>query len=313
MSHPQVDEVEKLINEIILDYRVSPINLLDINRTDAEYDYLIRHRNEYIRTVYDVMNWAESREFSSINVLEIGTFLGVVSVALSKLGFKVAATDIQEFMLNQKLQEKFSSSGVAYAACNLREYELPFSNELFDVVIMCEVLEHLNFNPLPVIKEINRVMTTHGLFYVALPNLARGMNRRKLLRGDSIHNPIKDYFAQLDPTDNMIIGLHWREYTAAELKELLEQMDFKVIRQLYGDSRVPVQDRSTITFKRMIKKVTRKFVRYILDLKLLQRLIYSAWFDPDLDPSLHKELIAFARKEQTCNRQFHFTDATLPK
>src|SRR5262249_41777976 len=41
-------------------------------------------------------------------------------------------------------------SAVCYQACNLHDYRLPFEDETFDVVVMCEVLEHLNFNPLPV-------------------------------------------------------------------------------------------------------------------------------------------------------------------
>jgi ubiquinone/menaquinone biosynthesis C-methylase UbiE len=54
-------------------------------------------------------------------------------------------------------------SAVCYQACNLRDYCLPFEDETFDVVVRCEVLEPLNFNPLPVIREINRVMKLHGV------------------------------------------------------------------------------------------------------------------------------------------------------
>jgi hypothetical protein len=56
-------------------------------------------------------------------------------------------------------------------------------------IVMCEVLEHLNFNPLPLIKEINRVGKPNSLFYLSLPNQAYYRNRLKLLFG---------YFSQFE-------------------------------------------------------------------------------------------------------------------
>jgi hypothetical protein len=93
---------------------------------------------------------------------------------------------------------------------------------------MCETLEHLNFNPLPVLFEINRVLKINGIFYLSLPNLAKGRNRINMLLGRSINNPINDYFAQLGRKGNMIVGIHWREYTAKEVKEMLEKLGFEV-------------------------------------------------------------------------------------
>ena len=64
---------------------------------------------------------------------------------------------------------------------------------------MCETLEHLNFNPLPVIQEIHRVLKRGGLFYCALPNIASRGNRLKLLEGKSIHNPIAEFLNSCGP------------------------------------------------------------------------------------------------------------------
>ena len=134
--------------------------------------------------------------------------------------------DIPEVLRKARLQKVYGGNGIETLELNLRDHPLPIESAGYDLIILCETLEHLNFNPLPVIAQVNRVLRRGALFYVALPNLACTDNRIRLLRGESIHNPIQDFFAQLDPNDNMIVGLHWREYTAGEVKEMLERMGF---------------------------------------------------------------------------------------
>ena len=101
---------------------------------------------------------------------------------------------------------------------------------------MCETLEHLNFNPVPVLLEINRVLKKGGTLYISLPNLSSLVNRAKLLCGQSIHNPIADFFAQLSIKDNMIVGLHWREYTCGEVKALLGNLGFALEKHYFFTS-----------------------------------------------------------------------------
>ena len=60
---------------------------------------------------------------------------------------------------------------------------MPFVDEQFDVIIMCEVLEHLNFNPLPLLKEINRIGAPGSMFYVSMPNAASIFHRWAVAQG----------------------------------------------------------------------------------------------------------------------------------
>jgi SAM-dependent methyltransferase len=116
---------------------------------------------------------------------------------------------------------------------DLKDGRFPFDNNMFDFVIMCETLEHLNFNPIPSIKEIYRVLNSSGAVYIALPNLAGWANRKNLLLGKSIHSPISFYFDQYDLTKNLIVAIHWREFTASEMCELLSRLDFAIVKQYY--------------------------------------------------------------------------------
>jgi SAM-dependent methyltransferase len=122
---------------------------------------------------------------------------------------------------------------VRATAVDLRSCSLPYQDAEFDVVVMCEVLEHLNFNPLPLLKEINRVLKLGGGFYLAVPNIARIRNRARLLLGKSIHPSIDHFFWELDRTKNMVGGIHWREYSRDELRKLLEPMGFRVEQQYF--------------------------------------------------------------------------------
>jgi SAM-dependent methyltransferase len=152
---------------------------------------------------------------------------------LQRLGYKVSALDIPEFQKSASLGAVYEENGIDFAGVNLRHYKLPYESGSFDAVILCEVIEHLNFNPLPILMEINRVLKPGGYIYIGMPNQSSYANRRKLLFGHSVHNPIDDFFAQLDRKTNMIVGLHWREYTVPETVSMIEKMGFETCRKYY--------------------------------------------------------------------------------
>jgi len=103
-------------------------------------------------------------------------------------------------------------------------------------------LEHLNFNPIPTLLEISRVLKTGGHLYLAMPNLARLSNRVKLLLGMQIYSSIDALFLQLSPKTNMIVGIHWREYTMDETKELLRRLGFAIERAYFHASQYATTD-----------------------------------------------------------------------
>lgn len=243
----QLNYALHLVDETIEELRLEPIDLLSIGDVDGEYTYLSNAKLSYKRTIRDVLTCFEKQPYvtKTIKILEIGSFLGVVSIVLAKLGFSVSSLDIQEYMKNLKLKERYCFYGVETLAANLKEYCIPEVSGKFDFVIMCETLEHLNFNPLPVLSEINRVLTPHGYLYLSLPNQASLVNRVKLLFGRSIHNPVKDFAEQLDKTTNMLVGIHWREYTGDEMQELVEMSGFSIAsHQFYTTHKASVPARA---------------------------------------------------------------------
>ena len=228
-----MNDIDLLVNSILEEeFKFFELDPFGIKKNSSEIsEYLVAHRHEYVRTIKDIVQFAEHHRVET--VLEIGAFFGIVSICLSKLGFRVCAADIPEYMSMSEQKERFGRYGIEMAEVRLQDYILPFKDERFDVIIMCEVLEHLNFNPLPLLKEINRIGTPNSLFYLSLPNLAYYRNRLKFLLGHSMLQPIDDYFKQLDPNDILIVNGHWREYTGAEIIEMLTPLGYEIERQYY--------------------------------------------------------------------------------
>jgi 2-polyprenyl-3-methyl-5-hydroxy-6-metoxy-1,4-benzoquinol methylase len=272
-------DLEHLLNSVISELKVEPLDLLGIGDETGESAYLEHSRCSYLRTLKDVMQVADTLplERNQIRILEVGAFLGVISCVLARLGFDVTALDIPEFMDNERLNRRYHHDGVTALSVNLRDYTIPCESASYTLVIMCETLEHLNFNPLPVMTEINRITNAGGYLYLSLPNLASLVNRLRLFTGDSIHNPINDFVEQLSRKSNMIVGIHWREYTVSELRELVELAGFSIINHYLF--------------------TTHKA-------SLPARLVYA------LVPRMRSNQTVLARKVSAVNPSFHFCQAT---
>lgn len=94
----------------------------------------------------------------------------------------------------------------------------------FDVVIMTEVLEHLNFHPLPTLKKVAAAMANKGLLFLSTPD-ARSWP------------PAKRTLAEMPYADARAADYEWEDrghvcqYTADQLHTLLNDAGFVVERQ----------------------------------------------------------------------------------
>ena len=204
--------------------------------------YVLQHRAEYVRTVRDILKHRPISGSKGIKVLEIGAFFGVVCIALASLGYEVTAADVPEYIELPEQAARYSQFGIKTAGIRLQDFILPFDDEQFDVIIMCEVLEHLNFNPLPLLKEINRIGCPGSVFYCSMPNATSVYHRIAMFNGHAGGVQVSEFFEQLDPKNSLIANGHWREYTAAETRELLEPLGYRIASQYYfsvGDGRQP--------------------------------------------------------------------------
>jgi SAM-dependent methyltransferase len=119
--------------------------------------------------------------------------------------------DIDDFD-GQREQHKLS-----YINVNIEEHALPFEDGTFDIVVYCEVLEHMTNDPWQTLLEVKRVLRPGGLLVLTTPNVARLENIARLVAGDNLYDPYSGYGPY---------GRHNREYTSAELVRLLERCGF---------------------------------------------------------------------------------------
>lgn len=118
----------------------------------------------------------------------------------------------KDYQSGEKLSIKLESSHF-----NIEEEKFPFEDAEFDVVLFCEIIEHLLMNPVAVLKEIKRTLKPNGALILTTPNVSRLENVTKMVAGVNIYDPYSGYGPY---------GRHNREYNRHELCLLLKYLGF---------------------------------------------------------------------------------------
>ena len=95
---------------------------------------------------------------------------------------------------------------------NIEEDVFPFEAGSFDVVLFCEMLEHLLMDPVAALRQIHRVLKPGGVLVLTTPNVARLENVLAMVSGANIYDPYSGFGPY---------GRHNREYSRHELHRLL--------------------------------------------------------------------------------------------
>lgn len=109
---------------------------------------------------------------------------------------------------------------------NVERDEFPFSDHSFDVLMFCEILEHMLMDPVGALKQMHRVLKPGGVLILTTPNVARVDNVLRLVHGVNLYDPYSGYGPY---------GRHNREYNNHELHRLLEFCGFEVEAAMSAD------------------------------------------------------------------------------
>ena len=186
--------------------------LRDLISEDDPYHY--KHLRRFARTLQVFLDQKPSGV-----VLELGTS-GVIPQALSVLApdLEVRVTNFDPLL--PKLHT-YSIGGRDYDAyqIDLEKEFIPVPNEVFDWVLCCEVIEHMEIDPMFMLSEVNRVTKTGGSLLVTTPNAVSSRALTKMVAG------IEPYFYMQYNKDRSY-HRHNYEYSIHSLMQVVKAAGF---------------------------------------------------------------------------------------
>jgi len=194
---------------------------------------------------------------SSSRLLDIGCSTGDLTVHIAnKLGItQIFGVDIDEEALKQA-----RAKGVTAYLVDVSREKLPFAENFFEVVLMLDVIEHIE-NPDHAIREAYRVLKRGGFLILTTPNLTSWYNRVLILLGKPILGiDLSTKWRYTYPLGiEQVISGHRRLYTLDSLKGLLSFYGFKMVKskgypQVFSKTQVK-------GFMRLIHALDRLFAK----------------------------------------------------
>lgn len=158
-------------------------------------------------------------------VLDIGSHYLHLSSALALLGFQVTALDVSEFQELDFVADRARRHGIRTETTGdlgKGQFLGPDTRDAFDVVVFCEILEHITFNPVRFWRRVYDLLRPGGTVYLSTPNSLRLANTLKTAyrlagrRGVGI--PLDEIFG------HVTYGHHWKEYSAGEIVEYFRRL-----------------------------------------------------------------------------------------
>lgn len=215
----------------------------DIVATRVDNFYFNVSRQRYLATLQLVPHLNQKSR-----VLDVGSGYGHLSIMIKKIfGYDVYALDHRS-----TIAESLNSYGIHFSMCDLISDDLPFEDNFFDIVMNCELIEHLFTLPQRLFYEIRRVLKPQGKIVLTTPNLYSLYKRIRFLLGKRIIERLSvpgdkpflpeylhDYSQVHSLTQTRLHarpgfgGTHLREYDIKELRALLNETGFQVIKVSY--------------------------------------------------------------------------------
>ncbi len=220
ISVPEVplDLPERLSREEILNYFLS---FRYNGATHADFaEYATSDCNRFLLTL------SLAPKIENLKCLEIGAHPYFTTQLLKKFrNYDVSITNYfggetkeqSDFLKYTDFDGKTQSSEMKYLNINCEGQKLPYEDESFDVILFCEILEHLTLDPAQCLSELGRVLKKGGALILTTPNVARLENVSRMIRGINIYDPYSGYG---------LYGRHNREYSAAELKAFMPALGY---------------------------------------------------------------------------------------
>jgi SAM-dependent methyltransferase len=143
----------------------------EVASLSAGPQYQAGYRADELHYWLHVPRWlfADARSRGLGRVLDVGAAYGTLSVLAKRLGAtSVCCTDMARSYISERL---LAANGLQFAVHNVELEPLPFPGP-FDTILFTEVLEHLNFHPVPTLRKLRDALSPEGRLYLTTPDAA---------------------------------------------------------------------------------------------------------------------------------------------
>jgi SAM-dependent methyltransferase len=203
--------------------------------SESFHAYFVQHNERLFNTcrIFDLFR----RNLG--DTLEIGPFYGYTPFILRPNaasycvleGDDPAAYPLKEVYQKYGITAEFVDLFDSFGSIDQSSPALNFPSESFDSLLCWETMEHFNFNPVPFVREIFRLLRPGGRAFITVPNRASLQNIVTLVGGFSEIKNVAAYYTYENYFSHgrkVFYGFHWREYSAAELAYLFRHAGFTV-------------------------------------------------------------------------------------
>ena len=203
----------------------------DIAAGERKYEKLHFYQNEYrvdeTQYWYKIAGWMVEDSVERVyktkkpvkRILDLGCGFGtLLTFASIVYGSQGLCLDVRNWLFPE-FQSKYK---LAYIKGDIERESLP-GPEKYDVIIMTEVLEHLNFDPVPSLIKIYNTLAPGGSFFLSTPDSDAGWGRTYQYYKELSDIPPVDVKAKW-------IDAHIWQYNKDELLMVIETAGFTVKR-----------------------------------------------------------------------------------
>jgi glycosyltransferase involved in cell wall biosynthesis/SAM-dependent methyltransferase len=160
-------------------------------------------------------------------ILELGCYMQITPALRGLLGYSEVRGGYLGSAGGWHLSSVTSSDGEKFGCTidlfNCEVDRFPYPDEYFDTVICCELLEHIERDPMHLVTEIHRILKQNGTLVLTTPNAVSIRAMRAAMVG--IHPSL---FTKYVMPNLLPETKHIREYTPRELMRLFADAGFSI-------------------------------------------------------------------------------------
>jgi 2-polyprenyl-6-hydroxyphenyl methylase/3-demethylubiquinone-9 3-methyltransferase len=188
----------------------------ECGRTDS--GYLAAHWDRFLKTFAFAMHGVE--DGARLNVLDVGCHWLHNALLYGDAGHDLICIDAPNVFRHDSVLaagKRLNATLIPSRRMETGDGLEQVADDSVDLVLFCEIIEHLAFNPIPFWKQVYRVLRPGGRIIITTPNALyhRSIDQqmKRLVSGVGAYGPTVH-----DIMTTGTYGHHWKEFSLSELK-----------------------------------------------------------------------------------------------